>query len=289
MRRFLISLAMAVLSTPVWAEDPVKPATVKPDTAPEDIAAKAMEAMDHLDEGGKKTGKNNKSSKTSADSKSGAEDDSEPDSSTSLLPSGAAASGRGMDMMSRSRLDMMVPVGRSHRGVHYPMYRPITTDRNVIDPIQGGIAGVTAPMDSLFESDLVTRLDSDHVQFDRAKWVQYDDKPAADGQGKPTMTLEIERGVYDLKNEILMTNQPVRIETPQLLIEGDTMLHDRASRLTRLTGRVKMTFYNEEPVPAASPAPASPDSAPASPAPDSPAPASASDAPASSPSPIRQP
>ena len=76
------------------------------------------------------------------------------------------------------------------------------------------------------------------------------------------MTLEIERGVYDLKNEILMTNQPVKIENQQFLITGDTMLHDRASGLTRLTGRVKMTFYNEEsdvapatPGPAASPSP----------------------------------
>ncbi len=122
-------------------------------------------------------------------------------------------------------------------------------------------------MDSLFESELVTRLDNDHVQFDRAKWVQFDEKTGAGGQLQPTMTLELERGVYDLKNEILMTNQPVKIENQQFTIVGDTMVHDRASSLTRLTGRVKMTFYSEEPVPAgetaAAPSPTDPNSIPA--------------------------
>jgi hypothetical protein len=112
---------------------------------------------------------------------------------------------------------------------------------------------------------MVTRLDEDHVQFDRAKWVQYEAKPEGNATLTPSMTLEIERGVYDLKSQILMTNQPVRIENQQLVITGDTMLHDRASGLTRLTGRVKMIFYNEEPEtagPNIKPAPATPAVAP---------------------------
>jgi len=162
---------------------------------------------------------------------------------------------------------MLMPAGRSHRGVHYPMYRKILPDSPAAAPDvpvptaadPGASTGQTAPLESLFESDIVTRLDDDHVQFDRAKWIQYEAKPPGDPTLSPAMTLEIERGVYDLKSEILMTNQPVRIENRQFLITGDTMLHDRASGLTRLTGRVKMTFYNEEPEPAKAKIPAQPE------------------------------
>ncbi len=283
MRTLLLSLSgIAVLAAVAWSQDTPKPAA-------SDLAAKAMEAMDALESktskttltppGSDKRGKNNRETnelKEAGEAKSAkteADDEDKENNGLPLLPAAPEEDARGMDLMSRSRLDMMVPTGRSHRGVHYPMYRPVETDRTVLDPLLGGVAGVKAPMDSLFESDIVTRLDDDHVQFDRAKWVQFDDKPAADGVARPTMSLEIQRGVYDLKNEILMTNQPVRIENPQMVIEGDTMLHDRASGLTRLTGRVKMTFYNEEePEPAAAPAvaPAPGKSSAAAPSPQKP-------------------
>ena len=235
MRRFVILPCSLMLAGAAWAEGPVEPA-VEP-AAP--VVAAVADAEDKAGEVRAVPG---------------------------LLPAAAVGAARGLDVLSRSRLDMMMPSGRSHRGVHYPMYRPVATDRAVLDPVLGGVAGVTAPLESLFESELMTRLDEDHVQFDRAQWVQYDETPAADGSAVASMKLEIERGVYDLKNEILMTSQPVRIENRQFVIEGDTMLHDRASGLTRLTGRVRMTFYQEEPAasvtaaapltPAAAPTPA---------------------------------
>jgi hypothetical protein len=262
MRRKLIPLTGLALAAAAWAQDPASP-------SPSELADQAMKVMDALSAppapGSKTVGAPQKADKGTSSKKAPAgprtENEEEETDGPSLLPAPKDEAARGMDPMSRARLDLMVPTGRSHRGVHYPMYRPVETDRSVIDPVLGGVAGVTAPLASLFESDQVTRLDDDHVQFDRAKWIQFDEKAAPDGKAKPTMSLEIERGVYDLKNEILMTNQPVKIENDQFLITGDTMLHDRASGLTRLTGRVKMTFYNEEPepAPAAAPAPASPE------------------------------
>ena len=267
MRRQLITLTGILLAGAAYAQEAGKPAT------PEEIAAGTMKAMEALDApaanapapgaGKMKTAKATKPVEDAADPNV---DNEEDDSAApSLLPAAPAEGARGMDLMTRTRMDMMVPVGRSHRGVHYPMYLPVETDRTIMDPLLGGIAGVTAPLASLFESELVTRIDDDHVQFDRAKWIQFDKTPTADGRGKPTMSLEIERGVYDLKNEILMTNQPVKIENQQFLITGDTMLHDRASGLTRVTGRVHVTFYNEEPAPPPLPAPSG-----AAPAPETP-------------------
>lgn len=187
----------------------------------------------------------------SADSKNAAGDGAP----TPLLPEGDAAPPftPSREEANRNKLNALLPTGSTHRGVYYPSFRAVLPDPEVNDPLTGGPLGVDAPLDSLFKSDTVTRLDDDHVQFDNAHWVQFDQTPAADGSPKPTMKLDIERGVYDLKTQILMTNQPVRIENQQLIIVGDSMLHDRVSGLTRLTGRVRMTVFQEEPSPAAAP------------------------------------
>lgn len=176
------------------------------------------------------------------------------DSSPALLPEGGDSPFLpDAQDVTRSKLDSFLPPGSSHRGVYFPSYRMVEPNPDITDPITGGPAGVNAPMDSLFKSEIVTRLDNDHVQFDRADWVQYEQEPAADGSPQPSMSLRMESGIYDLKNQVLMTNQPVHIETRQFTIEGDTMLHDRISGLTRFTGevsRVRMTFYQDEPAPA---------------------------------------
>lgn len=261
----LIPLTGLMMAAAALAQDAAGP-------TPAELADQAMKAMDKIStstaagaqpaEAPEQGGKTTKSKKTPLSPKPESEDGEA--AAPPVMPPAAGDKARGIDPMSRARIDLMVPPGRSHRGVHYPMYRPVAPDRPATDPTPGRVPGVPAPLESLFESDIVTRLDHDHVQFDRARWVQYREQPALDGTAKPSMTLEIERGVYDLKNEILMTTQPVKIENDQFLITGDTMLHDRASGLTRLTGRVKMTFYNEEPeappaiVPAPTPTPAAP-------------------------------
>ncbi len=262
MPRRPILLTSLILAAVAWAQEP--PAV--PAASAAEIAAKAMAAMEAL-EGNPAAAE---VGPAESDEESGVAEKTEKAGKSSaalapVLPEAEAQGARGIDVLSRARLDLMVPTGRSHRGVHYPVYRPVEPGRSETNPVPGGSAGVTAPMASLFESDLVTRLDDDHVQFDRAKFVQFAETSTGDGRNTPTMTLEMERGIYDLKNEILMTNQPVRIETPEFVIEGDTMVHDRASQLTRFT-RAKMTFYTDEPestpvlsgLPASSPAPAPP-------------------------------
>ena len=268
--RLLLSFLTAVAfflnaASGALAQVPTKPAT----DSPEQIASRAMKAMELLEEAPGSTGpelakdgdgsgnrERQKPLETRLETETGVS------ASVSLLPPAPREGARGIDMMSRARLDVMIPSGRSHRGVRYPMYRPLDPGEGPVGslpivPAEG--EGQSAPLASLFESDMVTRLDDDHIQFDRAKWQQFDNKPGPDGITTPTMSLEIERGVYDLKNEVLMTNQPVRIENRQFLITGDTMVHDRASSLTRLTGRVKMTFFNDDPPPAPVPQPPAPD------------------------------
>jgi len=252
MRRILIPFTSTLLAVSAWAQ---APDGLDPDSPAAKAAKvpKATEAIGDLADGTPAVPAP-PGAKSSRPAQSRTQEEGK-DPVLPLLPAAAGAVNQEMDLMSRAKLDMLMPSGRSHRGVHYPMYRPM--ERTAENPAVAQpaaavtVAGVTPPLESLFESDMVTRLDEDHVQFDRAKWVQYEAKPEGNATLTPSMTLEIERGVYDLKSQILMTNQPVRIENQQFVITGDTMLHDRASGLTRLTGRVKMTFYNEEPEAAA--------------------------------------
>ena len=263
MRRILIPCSFSLVVASTWAQEPArKPsAAVTVDTVGE-IAARAMEAMDALQAP-------KISPKSSAPPTTGTGSTEETTPSLDVVPAGTGGPNatrqddvdeeaddpavlppdppqpaRGIDLASRARLDSMVPVGRSHRGVHYPSYLKTQNTLTEEEPNPDNTAGVAAQLESLFESDVVTRLDDDHIQFDGAKWVQYEKKPAADGTVPPAMTLEIERGVYDLKHEILRTNQPVRIENNQYIIEADAMLHDRASGLTVFT-RAKISFLED--------------------------------------------
>jgi Lipopolysaccharide-assembly, LptC-related len=251
MKFLLVPAGCVLLAGPAWAQE----ATTAADKA--DQAMAAMEELEKSSAPAKPT-KPTKRDKAAIEKAAG---DEAAEPAPAVLP-GPVTSPPGMGSMSRVQIDMMLPIGRSHRGVHYPTYRPLPAGRVESVPVPGeeSQAGIAAPLDSLFESDIMTRLDEDHVQFDHAKWVQYGETPEAGGKPQPSMILEIERGIYDLKNNILMTNQPVKIENPKFVIEGDAMLHDRASGLTRLTGRVKMSFYSDpepeatEPAPPAAPA-----------------------------------
>ena len=260
MRRILIPCSFSLVVASTWAQEPArKPSAAVTVDAVGEIAARAMEAMDAL-QAPKISPKSSAPPTTGTGSteettpfpdaapagpggpnaiKQDAEDAEDGD--PAVLPPASAQRARGIDLASRARLDSMVPVGRSHRGVHYPSYLKTQNTLAGEEPNPDNTAGVAAQLESLFESDVVTRLDDDHLQFEGAKWVQYEEKPAADGTVPPAMTLEIESGVYDLKHEILRTNQPVRIENNQYIIEADAMLHDRASGLTVFT-RAKISF-----------------------------------------------
>ncbi|RYD36020.1 MAG: hypothetical protein EOP86_07055 [Verrucomicrobiaceae bacterium] len=154
---------------------------------------------------------------------------------------------------SRTKLDAMLPPGSTHRGVYYPSFRPVQPDSDQPDSAAGALPGMEETLASVFRGESVTRLDNDHVEVTQANWVQYDETPRADGTPRPAMTLDLERGVYNLKTQILISNQPVRIENSGRVMLGDTMLHDRASGLTTLEGRVRIVFFDEEESPATAP------------------------------------
>jgi hypothetical protein len=146
MRRILIPFTSTLLAVTALAQ---APAGLDPDS-PAAKAAKAMEAMDELaDETPVVPGPPGTKSSKPAKSKAGKAGKAGKDPAPPLLPEEAGAANQEMDVMSRAKLDMLMPSGRSHRGVHYPMYRPMerAAENPAVTPSAAAVtvAGVTPP------------------------------------------------------------------------------------------------------------------------------------------------
>lgn len=172
---------------------------------------------------------------------SGSARDDESDSLAGIVPS--------REQANRTKMNALLPPGSTHRGVYYPSFRPVRPDPDVTDPITGLTLGVDAPMDSLFRGEAVTRLDDNHVLIDKASFTQYDEAqhPDAASAPKQTLSVDLEQALYDLKNDILVSHRPVRIENEQMILTGDTMVHDRVSGLTELSGGVRVILFSDSP------------------------------------------
>jgi hypothetical protein len=169
--------------------------------------------------------------------------------------------GRGLEPDVLARLNRLVPEGRAHEGLRYPMYR----ER---DDKPGPV------LRSLFESRRVSRMDESHLRFEGAVFSSFEDVRSP---GKATRTVSFVEATYDLAQDLLFSNAPVRIDDRQMSIHCGGMLHDRVTELTIFTGGVEL-FLHERPKkkPTAAPAAAadgaampSETTAPAAPAPES--------------------
>jgi hypothetical protein len=146
--------------------------------------------------------------------------------------------GRGLDPVMLERLDLLVPEGRAHEGLRYPVYRD---SREAPGPA----------LESLFESRRVLRADETHLQFEGAVFSTFDDAKKPD---TATRTVSFINAIYDLQLELLYTSSPVKIDDRQMSIHSGGMIHDRATGLTIFTGGVELYLHE----PPAKPEPAAP-------------------------------
>jgi len=183
------------------------------------------------------------------------------------------ASRRVAGMRSRlSILEALAPPGSEHRDVRAPFYREFVP-RDLTGVLELDTVGIPAEVESIFESRRVQRPDVGHLVFEHAVFTEY-----ADGEGHEQVSrrLQLERGVYDLSMDLIVSDRPVVIEERDRRIESGGMLHDHATGLTHFTGGVRMVVYEEVPegeatagaesVPDAAPAPPSDASTVATPA-----------------------
>jgi hypothetical protein len=168
--------------------------------------------------------------------------------------------GRGLDRAMLERLNMLMPDGRAHEGLRYPIYRE---GRNPDAP----------SLESLFESRRVLRLDEHHLFFEHARFSSFDDARFPDS---PTRVVSLDDALFDLRHDWVFTDKPVQLDERRMSIHSGGMVHDRATGLTIFTGGVEL-FLHEPPeakAPAVAPEPVSaplppetPENPPASPTP----------------------
>lgn len=147
----------------------------------------------------------------------------------------------------KKKLDSFLPVGRTMNDLLLPKYRTLS-DTAVAEKEDG--SEVRQPLwESIFQAESATRLDENHIAFRKARFLAFEED--AEDPTRATSAAWLEQGIFDVQNNLLLSDQPVRIDREGMQIEGDRMLYDRMSRLTRLTGRVRMRFYAAEPEPQA--------------------------------------
>jgi hypothetical protein len=154
------------------------------------------------------------------------------------------ASRRVAGMRSRlSILEALAPPGSEHREVRAPFYREFVP-RDLTGVLELDSVGIPAEVESIFESRRVQRPDDGHLVFENAVFTEY-----ADGEGSEEISrrLQLERGVYDLSMDLIVSDRPVVIEERDRRIESGGMLHDHATGLTHFTGGVRMVVYEEVP------------------------------------------
>lgn len=154
------------------------------------------------------------------------------------------ASRRVAGMRSRlSILEALAPPGSEHREVRAPFYREFVP-RDLAGVLELDTVGIPAEVESIFESRRVQRPDDGHLVFENAVFTEY-----ADGEGGEEISrrLQLERGVYDLSMDLIVSDRPVVIEERDRRIESGGMLHDHATGLTHFTGGVRMVVYEEVP------------------------------------------
>jgi hypothetical protein len=154
------------------------------------------------------------------------------------------ASRRVAGMRSRlSILEALAPPGSEHREVRAPFYREFVP-RDLTGVLELDSVGIPAEVESVFESRRVQRPDDGHLVFENAVFTEYGD---SEGGEEISRRLQLERGVYDLSMDLIVSDRPVVIEERDRRIESGGMLHDHATGLTHFTGGVRMVIYEEVP------------------------------------------
>ncbi len=150
--------------------------------------------------------------------------------------------GRGVSRALMERLDLLVPPGRAHEGLSYPVF----TDRTEKGP----------PFrKSLFKTTRMLRMDASHLRFKEAVFSSFDDRKSPETATRTVKSADL---IYDLVHDFIFTNTPIQIDDRDLSIHSGAMLHDRATGLTIFSGGVSLYFAEPVPdkVPAATPPPA---------------------------------
>lgn len=116
--------------------------------------------------------------------------------------------------------DVPIPIGHDAKGIRIPVY------------------SVESKLQMIFESEIALRLDRRQLQLMQLKIATYDE------EGKPEMSIDMEKSVFDLKTQILTSKDPVTIRRTDFEITGNNLIFDTEKREGKFIGPVRMLIFN---------------------------------------------
>jgi hypothetical protein len=154
--------------------------------------------------------------------------------------SSAVASSSPSENTPKTAIDIPIPINHSAQGVCFPIWT-------------GGKLQMRYNMEEAF------RVDGDYLRIAQLKLETFDE------DGKPEMTIDIQKSMLNLQTRIITSSDPVTIRRTDLELVGKNMTFDTQTRKGKFIGPVRVLIYREndeaQPTP---PAKASPSPTPIS-------------------------
>jgi hypothetical protein len=100
-----------------------------------------------------------------------------------------------------------------------------------------------------FEASTAARIDENHVRFTNLKMVTYDQHE------KPDFKVDMTDATLNLETRVIESKQRTMIKRADFEIAGDTMQFNTLTHQGTMTGKVRMTIFNQKEIagPAAKP------------------------------------
>ena len=117
--------------------------------------------------------------------------------------------------------DVPIPINHDAKGVRIPIY----TD------------GV---LQMMFESEIAFRVDTRQLRLTQLKIETYDES------GKPEMSIDMPKSLFDLKTRVFTSIDPVTVRRTDFEVTGGNMTFDTETRLGKFTGPVRMLIYKPD-------------------------------------------
>jgi hypothetical protein len=91
-----------------------------------------------------------------------------------------------------------------------------------------------------FEAAIAARIDENHVRFTNLKMLTFDEKE------QPDFNVDMTEGTLNLDTRVIDSKQRTKIKRADFEISGDTMTFSTVTHQGTLTGKVRMTIYNQK-------------------------------------------
>jgi len=117
--------------------------------------------------------------------------------------------------------EVPIPINHDAKGVRIPIYND-------------------GALQMMFESEIAFRVDARQLRLTQLKIETYDEA------GKPEMTIDMPKSMFDLKTRVFSSVDPVTVRRMDFEVTGGNMTFDTQTRVGKFTGPVRMLVYKPD-------------------------------------------